>query len=152
MIPREGEARSQATRARSLRSAVPPVSAPARLRGRWPRLRAPWRRGADAPVRTITIDGGTLRDVIAGEVEIMEGDPIVRERFARALTRDCARRIIVAVLLAALDSDGRREVREMVEGWDDARTVAAGLEVLRDAWSAREADLLESLPQPPREA
>jgi hypothetical protein len=146
MIPREPdglpahgarEARAQATRARSLRSVAPPVSAAVRLRGRWPRLRAPWRRGTAAPgalARIITIDNGVIREAIGREVEEMPGDPIVKERLRALVERDCARRKLVAVLLPALDADGRQAVAELVEGWPDARTVAAGREVLADAW------------------
>jgi hypothetical protein len=123
-------------------------------RGRWPRLRAPWRRataapdGIDALVRTFTITGGAVREVLDGEVVEMPGDPILKERLRLLVERDCARRKLCAVLLPALDLDGRRAVAEMVAGWEDARTVAAGREVLADAWDGLAADVVDHLHQP----
>ncbi len=90
--------------------------------------------GGDALTRAITIEDGAIWEVLAGEVVEMPGDPILKERLRALVERDCARRKLLAVLLPALDADGRRLLGELVEGWPDARTVAAGREVLAAAW------------------
>jgi hypothetical protein len=88
----------------------------------------------DEFLRVIVISPGTLVDGIDGEIEEMEGDPIVIERVTQLLRRDCARRKLCSALLPAFDEDGRREVGRLVETWSDERTKAAGREVLQDAW------------------
>jgi hypothetical protein len=83
--------------------------------------------------RVITISAEALRDVAAGEVEEMEGDSIVRERVARVLTRDCARRKLLALLLPALDTAAASELAVAIDSWEDPRIRKAAWEVVNAA-------------------
>lgn len=87
--------------------------------------------------RIITITDGAIRDALGGEVEEMRGDAIAKERMVRLLSRDCARRKLVAVLLPACDEPARERLRALVTSWDDEDARAAGHEVLDDAWLKR---------------
>lgn len=84
--------------------------------------------------RIITISDGAIRDVLAGDVEEMRGDGLVRHRVGVILARDCARRKLVGLLLAAVDEDGRERLRALVTSWEDDEARAAGHEVLDHAW------------------
>jgi hypothetical protein len=85
--------------------------------------------------RVITITPESVRDVVAEDNAVeMEGDSIVRERVARVLTRDCARRKLLALLLPALDGEARMVLRGAVELWEDERLRMAALEVLEGSW------------------
>jgi len=80
--------------------------------------------------RVLRITEDSIRDVLAGDVEEMRGDPILRRRVAILLARDCARRKLLAILLPALDGAAVGILRAEVDRWDDAEAAAAAREVL----------------------
>lgn len=92
--------------------------------------------------RVIRITPEALSDALAGDVQEMEGDGIVAERVARVLRRDCARRMLLARLLPAIDPDAVTLLFGEVDGWEDPRMRAAAYEVLN-------AGCLGITPRPP---
>jgi hypothetical protein len=98
---------------------------------------------------TITPDGG-LVDVITGEkcgfasidgsdalkremaapIEMMPGDPLLRERMQRLIARDCARRRLLWRLLPAINVEGRQVILQEIADWKDPDVAAAAHEIL----------------------
>lgn len=83
--------------------------------------------------RTIIITGDAIKDAIESEIEEMPGDSIVRDRVEDLLARDCARRKLMSVLIAAVDGGGRQELEKYVESWPDGPTKRAGYAVLEES-------------------
>jgi hypothetical protein len=85
----------------------------------------------NATVRTIQIteDGGLL-DAIGSEVDLMPGDPVLRDRITRLAARDCARRKLLWMVLPIVSAEGRSDVRRHVDAWTDRCAREAAHEIL----------------------
>jgi hypothetical protein len=82
-------------------------------------------------LRTISItDDGGLLDGIGSEVDMMPGDPVLRERITRLAGRDCARRKLLWMILPLISAEGRIAVRREIATWTDKRAREAGQEIL----------------------
>lgn len=95
-------------------------------------------RRIDDLTRLILITGESITDVVGREVEAMEGDPILRERMRTLLARDCARRKLCAILLPALDAEGRAILASVIGNWSESPVTEAAREIVLHAWESAE--------------
>lgn len=103
-----------------------------------------------APLRTISVmDDGSLLDAIGRQVEVMPGDPVLRERMRCLITRDCARRLLLWDLLPLVGAQGRQVIRERIATWEDKMAAQAAREMLELAgWPAYDVQRCVSCGQP----